>query len=278
MPVLQTQQHKLSFLCHSSNMPIKNTFTEPLKYIAKINSIIDQEILSVENNIERINLDEDPTNLFFEFQTVPNHETIFEKFSIDCVASKSYRASGLVIMTVYFKGTFYVFLTPGNDNLQLLDSSFPSIVPSVGYNLKLYPSGTVGWPDLRRLSLWKVNKFLADESKDNCQHTSIEEYRLNHNGTQCNVSHRTKNHSMLIEENSKPQVDPEEIETNKRISNGNFTSNRATCRRKVNGFHHLAPLKKESKLKAQILRGGEQNIIHTMSSWDSEGKPLVSNM
>lgn len=275
IPVLQTQQHELSFLCHSSDMPIQNTFTEPLKYITKINSIIDQEILSVENNIERINLDEDPTNLFFEFQTAPHHETTFEKFSIDCMASKSYRASGLVIMTVYFKGTFYVFLRPGNDNLQLLDSSFPSIIPSVGYNLKSYPSGTVGWPNLRRLSLWKVNKFLADESKDNCQHTSMEEDGFNHNGIR---SHHTRKYSMLIEENSKePQVDPEELETNKNFLNGNFTSTRATCGRKVNGFYHLAPLKKESKLKVQILRGGEQNIIHTVS-WDREGKPLVSNM
>lgn len=287
IPVLRVQQHKLSFLCHSSDMPVKNIFTEPLKYITNINALTEQEILSVERNIERINLDEDPENLFFEFETVPHFETIIEKSKIDCIACKSYRASGLVVMTVYFKGTFYVFLASGKENLQLLDSSFPSIIPSVGYNLKTYPSGIEGWSNLRKLSLWKVHKYAPNGAKDTCQ-PNIQEGGLDDKNTPCNTSLALET-STEVQESKTPnnialndhKSDPNEIETKQQKSpHGNFTSTRATCERKVNGifgFHHLAPLKRESKLlQAQVLRGDQNNDIR-ISSWDSEGKPLFSN-
>jgi len=290
IPALRAQQHKLSFLCHSSDMPVKHIFTEPLQYVTKINALMEQEILSVESNIEKINVDEDAENLFFEFQTVPHFETIIDKRKIDCIASKSYRASGLVVMTVYFRGTFYVFLATGKDNLQLLDSSFPSIIPSVGYNIKTYPSGIEGWPNLRKLSLWKIHKYVPHGAKNNNQHHhNTQEDALNDKKIQCDTSHALVN-SIEIQDSITPdctglhnndhnKLESKDIERQKQKSPpGNFTSNRASCERKVNGvfgIHHLAPLKRESKLQAQVLRS-DDNDFRTIS-WDREGKPLVLN-
>lgn len=164
IPALRVQQHKLSFLCDVSEMPEDSLFSEPMIHNNNIISLLENEIISSESAISNMKnsfLDENPRNLFFEFSsngTIPT----FIKNHIDLIATKSYRPNGLIVMTIYFNGTFYVSVNDGDGDQPLLDSEFPSVVQGKGYQLKTYPDGVALFPQLRKLTIWQ-NAEAAEE-------------------------------------------------------------------------------------------------------------------
>lgn len=157
-------------------MPTENKLTEPLAYVSEISRFMEQEILRSAGAIRNLqhefllDSEEDPIELCFQFESSSSlhgnkSRSILEK--IDCIATKSYRPNGVIVMSVYFRGVFYACINSHDDenncDQPLLDSTFPSVVQGKGHQLKVYPSGIDGWPELRKLSLWKNYESLEDE-------------------------------------------------------------------------------------------------------------------
>jgi hypothetical protein len=180
IPALRIQQHKLAYLCDVSSMPEDNLFTNPMMINDQIIKMLESEILTVESALENLRnrapdfswIDENLNNIFFEFDSITKDESIFAQKKIDLIATKSYRPNGLVVMTTYFDGTFYVCVNYCDGDQPLLDSEFPSIVRGRGYQLKTYPSGLDALPQLRRLSIWESAE--ANEKNNQNQQLSIQ--------------------------------------------------------------------------------------------------------
>lgn len=67
------------------------------------------------------------------------------------MASKCYHPTGVVTITIYFRGIYYVVLSEGESEQPLLDSRFPDVSEKGrGYQLQSYPDGAEGWKDLRK--------------------------------------------------------------------------------------------------------------------------------
>ncbi len=174
IPALRIQQHKLAYLCDVSSIPEDNLFTEPILYNDQIINVLESEILAAESTIDKMRqnpscswLEEDPSKIFFEFTCSAKNNPILSRNHIDLIATKSYRPNGIVVMTIYFDGTFYVCLCNGDGDQSLLDSDFPCIIQGKGYQLKTYPNGLNSFPELRKLSIWQnaqaiENKIFED--------------------------------------------------------------------------------------------------------------------
>jgi hypothetical protein len=248
---------------------------------------------------------------------------VLEKSHIDCIATKSYRPNGVVVMIIYFRGTFYACLSAGDENQPLLDSAFPSIVRSKGYQIKTYPSGIDGWPGLRKLSLWRNGGSVTpsqstDQDPENinaihlkeegnspkdapcdeedqaadrkAMETKDEEQAEGHKDTDTKECVQEKGEQKNIDQNdrsSKPnRSEPKQKPSSTHIAeskSGTETNvgNRATYQRKggLGAFHHLAPLKKPSKLEQHVKHNKNHgSFTHDNDSpWDSEGRPISTN-
>jgi hypothetical protein len=111
---------------------------------------------------------EDNDDSFFEFSCF-NDGTISTLISIELIATKSYSA-GVVTTSIYFGGNWYLVVNDGNDDSKLVDTKFPSIttVEASGYNIQSYPSGIIGWPQLRSLTIWHSHREVDDTPGDEC--------------------------------------------------------------------------------------------------------------
>ena len=170
IPALRIQQHKLAYLCDVSNMQEDNQFTEPMMYNTRMINELEYEILAVTSIVDNLRkrsdcdwLDDDPANIFFQFDSVAKNNSILTSNHIDLIATKSYRPNGLVVVTIYFDGTYYVCINDGDGDQPLLDSDFPCVVQGKGYQLKSYPNGLNSFPDLRKLSIWKNAETVDDK-------------------------------------------------------------------------------------------------------------------
>ena len=173
IPALRVQQHELTYLCDISSIPEENIFSEPMIYNNRITTALEEEILSVESVISAITeksntnnwFGQDPRNIFFEFSSVNTNSSIFTKNHIDLIATKSYRPNGLIVMTIYFDGTYYVCINDGDGDQPLLDSKFPCIVQGKGYQLKTYPNGLESFPELRNFKVWQNAQSINNNSR-----------------------------------------------------------------------------------------------------------------
>lgn len=190
LPVLRFHQTDLNFLCDASSMPNDSIFTRPLSQIYNINEVMQSEILLVEDIIRDLMsksdeysnqnpkswlVDVSPNEVFFEFSVVPNASSIFFQSNVELIITKSYHPNGLVSMSLYFDGSYYMFLSDDENKEQsLLDSDFPSVIQGRGHQLKTYPSGLPSWPELRKLSIWQnadatVDSIINNEEDDTMQ-------------------------------------------------------------------------------------------------------------
>jgi hypothetical protein len=73
------------------------------------------------------------------------------------VASKAYSPQGVVLITIWFQGIFYVVLSDGTSEQPLLDSRFPDVSSKGrGYQVRGLPDGRDDWPQLRKVSVWQT--------------------------------------------------------------------------------------------------------------------------
>jgi len=158
---LQSQQQDFSFLCKSSNIPQKSAFHGPINELNKARDFVIAEITSdsIAARMTKLkdkhtwldSLDKRDSGVYFEL--VGNVSALFPLVLF--MASRSYAAGGLVIVTIYFEGVLYVTVedTVGCDQ-PLLDINFPKISASCsrGATLAVYDNDDDPW---MKLSVWQ---------------------------------------------------------------------------------------------------------------------------
>ena len=174
IPALRMQQSRLDFLCDTSNVPVTSPFAGALNFVNKsaplventiersemlLQSIIEQtrkedlqEALAIETWLEG-----DPSETFFELKCVLDAAQKSDLNNIEMIASKTYHASGVVTVAIYFESTIYVVVQDAGKENPLLDSRFPD-VSSKGRGFQIQSFGGDGaedWPALRNVSIWQ---------------------------------------------------------------------------------------------------------------------------
>jgi hypothetical protein len=286
IPTLRIQQHKLSFMSDIAALREDCIFTDPLLYIADLSTKMENEILSVENTIADINFDDNDTDSsFFEFALAMNRDTYLHRNDIDLVATKSHHPNGLVVFHIYFDGAFYVSIRERSGDQTLLDSHFPCVVGhGQGKQLKSYPTGLPGWPEVRKLSLWRNTPSPSEATQgkkgpSNSMHSEgtsqvpVEHFHLKttNSGDTCEREILFKSNPNIIEEdNEKGSV---KIQSGRTFT---FRSSREK-RKNLGAFHHLAPLQKASiledamKVNCSTLKSSEESS----PPWDENGRPII---
>ncbi len=310
IPALRIQQHNLAFLSSVSELPHDNVFSETLMENSRIMNLLESEILSLESQIEDIENKLCPTNklqqesinqFFFEFNTNCQNCLPSIGSNVDLIATKTYRPNGLVVMTIYFSGTYYVCISDGDGCDQpLLDCDFPPVIQGKGYNVKTYPNGLESFPELRRLKIWQNSKnYLPnsiDEPKDlvckgDSQNISKEEISVQSlDVDQCDSSDclQGKGEEKHVPSNFKDQnenhpdtsrtCDDESKHSSidyKNITQKSVMVQGTHSRKKKNygAFHHLAPLNKSAHL-GQKVNSMKHDLKKRKIPYDQTGKPL----
>ncbi len=76
--------------------------------------------------------------------------------NVNLLTAKTYNPNGVILMSMYYGGNWYLALDDGDD-FPLLDSKFPDLSSKGhGYNIQCYPAGVSGWPQLRKMSIWRI--------------------------------------------------------------------------------------------------------------------------
>ena len=109
-------------------------------------------------------LEGDSTQSFFEFQMSQDKEVEKAFRNVELLAAKTYTATGVVLIAIYFQGTFYVVLGETTGEQPLLDSRFPAVsAKGRGYLVSSYGDGTMTWPQLRKVSIWQTAAAMQSE-------------------------------------------------------------------------------------------------------------------
>ena len=161
------QQPKLIFVGDVSSLDTSSTFVKPMYYIKNVTKCMIEEAASCEvylrgdgNKEDSQHWLEDDANKcqFFEFtcdNDSSNSSNALE--AVELVCNKVYNASGVITISIYHNGNWYLVLKEGGNENPLLDSFFPDLCKRRnGCQLKTFPNGHESWPELRSLSLWQV--------------------------------------------------------------------------------------------------------------------------
>lgn len=174
IPALRMQQSRLDFLCDTSNVPVTSPFAGALDYCNKTAPLVENQIeqseMLLSNIIEQTRRDDpreaealeqwlegDPSETFFEMDISPDSAAKEDLHNIELVASKTYHASGVVTLAIYFESKIYIIVQDAGKENPLLDSRFPD-VSSKGRGFSIQTFGDEGaeqWPALRKTSLWQ---------------------------------------------------------------------------------------------------------------------------
>jgi hypothetical protein len=167
---MRLAQHKLEFVGDVSSLPAYK-FIKPMQYSTNITKCMEREAASCEEYLCEIMsqadvdeegkhwLEDDATTCFFEFAcerdaASPSLETLE---AVELVCNKVYNASGVISITIYHKGRWYLMFEETSGEIALLDSKFPDLSTKInGCQLKTYPRGIESWYELRSLLLWQA--------------------------------------------------------------------------------------------------------------------------
>ncbi len=98
-------------------------------------------------------IEEGASKSFFEFTCFNDGKAAAALSIIELFASKTYNPNGIIVMSMYYRGNWYLALDDGED-FPLLDSKFPNLLSEGhGYNIQCYPSSVSGCPQLRKMSI-----------------------------------------------------------------------------------------------------------------------------
>jgi len=179
IPVLRMQQSRLEFLCDVSQMPTRSPFVKPLEFAMKVAPVMEAEVIGAEgvlnNLVERLSsmglgdsisqwLEGDPNQSFFEFQFAGDRESEIAHKDVEIMCSKCYDPNGLVTISIYFGGVYYLALQEGGGEQPLLDSKFPNVSgKGRGYQIRAYSEGVEDWKQLRKVSIWQTAEAMQIE-------------------------------------------------------------------------------------------------------------------
>jgi len=199
IPALRVQHSKMKFLCDVRWLPCNNRFTAALVDAARISTVMEKEVVKNEQVLASLNelmilptsirssstdsseedaISSDPPQTAAVLDWLDRQKTIFEfhfapdKISkkiysnIELIATKRFNPCGVVSISIYCAGKFYLTLGDLQGKEQrLLDSRFPNVAAKgKGFKLHSYPKGVEDWPQLRHLSIWESMSCSEDES------------------------------------------------------------------------------------------------------------------
>jgi len=174
IPALRMQQSRLDFLCDTSNVPVTSPFAGALGYVSRTAPLVERNIEQSEMLLQAIIeqaqrddpaeaaaietwLEGDPSESFFELKCALDSSQKADLNNIEMIASKTYHASGVVTIAIYFESTIYVVVQDAGKENPLLDSRFPDVSSKGrGFNIQSFEKdGSDEWPTLRNVSLWQ---------------------------------------------------------------------------------------------------------------------------
>jgi len=157
----QKQQGRLAYWFEIQKIPDGLPFSQPMKHFAMACSFIEEELSKSENTLAKVSqfhksrgidpwVDQENGKQFFELETSGKQPHYSE---VEFMASKTYY-HGVVVITIYFGGSFYVTLSPSVGDQPLLDMSFPD-VESRARALQLF---TYTHPEFKKFMLWESQR------------------------------------------------------------------------------------------------------------------------
>ena len=174
IPALRMQQSRLDFLCDTSNVPITSPFAGALNFVSRTAPLVEHQVeqcdVLLQNIIEQTRRDSpeeadaierwlegDPSETFFEIACTMDSAQRADMNNIELVACKTYHASGVVTVAIYFESSIYVIIQDAGKENPLLDSRFPDVSnKGRGFQIQSFgEEGAESWPALRKLSIWQ---------------------------------------------------------------------------------------------------------------------------
>jgi hypothetical protein len=158
IPALRLQQSKLSFVSDIGSLPTSSPFALSTEYAVQKIPQLEAQAAGSETHLKNCHWLEgaDASESFFEFTCFNDVDSVAALGNVDLIATKSYHPSGVVSISLYFGGNWYLVLREGND-FPLLDSKFPDLSgKGEGFTIQCYPGGINGWPQLRKVSIWRI--------------------------------------------------------------------------------------------------------------------------
>jgi hypothetical protein len=142
IPALRMQQSRLEFVYAADSVPATSPYAKPMSYMMKHLPLMEREISSAEDVlsklVERLTamglgdsisawLEGDASQSFFEFSVVASDAEAKCLEPVELIATKTYFASGILLIVIYFAGSFYCVVGDGGAEQPLLDSKFPDV-------------------------------------------------------------------------------------------------------------------------------------------------------
>ena len=204
IPAVRVQQNKLDFVSEITSLPSSSPFAAAMEHAAQRQPSMQAQAVDSEEYLRNLIstgqqlhwIEDENIDTFFEFTCTNDGNGALE--SVDLLAIKSYDPNGIISISIYFGGNWYLVLDEGGgEDFPLLDSKFPDLSrKSVGLNIQSFPDGIDGWPQLRELSICgskgndsrdtehKSTTIAEDPSnKDEAQHASRLESKLENIGS-----------------------------------------------------------------------------------------------
>ncbi|KAL3776808.1 hypothetical protein ACHAW5_006227 [Stephanodiscus triporus] len=179
MPAVRLQQRKLTLLSDIDSLSSCSPFAPALDYATKIQSLMEGQASGSEiylrNLMENGNewLEVGDNESFFEFACFDDGNSPLH--NVEMIATKTYTSSGVITVSIYYGGNWYLVLNEGDD-FPLVDTQFPSIsrVGASGYNIRYYPNGITGWSQLRIVTIWHTHKEVDTGDENGCDSAETE--------------------------------------------------------------------------------------------------------
>ena len=156
IPAVRVQQNKLDFVSEITSLPSSSPFAAAMEHAAQRQPSMQAQAVDSEEYLRNADLhwiEDENIDTFFEFTCTNDGNGALE--SVDLLAIKSYDPNGIISISIYFGGNWYLVLDEGGgEDFPLLDSKFPDLSrKSLVHNIQSFPDGIDGWPQLRELSI-----------------------------------------------------------------------------------------------------------------------------
>ena len=157
----QKQQGNLAYMCTIRNLPKNLPWSNPMRHLSGATAFLEKAISGSERELTLMNehqiakgipawIDEESGCQYFELVTSgdqPHYE------EVELLACKTY-FNEVVLISLYFGGSFYVTLSPSIDDQPLLDMSFPDVSTKCrGLQLATYRHR-----EFKKLMLWQSTR------------------------------------------------------------------------------------------------------------------------
>lgn len=142
IPALRMQQSRLEFVYSADAVPATSPYAKPMAYMVKHGPLLEREMAAAEEVLSKLVqrltamglgdsisswLEGDASQSFFEFQVSPSDPDVQALKPAELVANKCYFGNGIVLVIIFFGGSFFVSVADASKEQPLLDSKFPDV-------------------------------------------------------------------------------------------------------------------------------------------------------